>query len=214
MSRFCTFRVIIFSLIFFAAAHVFAQGGETLRVLGVSVSGNETTDANMIRMQSGITVGSELSAEGVQDAIRKLWRLNLFSDIQLLVDREVSEGYYLTIQVKEYPRLEKVELEGNKKLKKDDIDEILNFYSGQIISPTTLSRSKNKILDKYKEKGHLLAKVDIEQRPGTVDTNRVIVRFVFDEGKKVQVERIRFFGNKAFSDGKLRKQFEIGRAHV
>ncbi|MBN1465316.1 outer membrane protein assembly factor BamA [candidate division KSB1 bacterium] len=204
MSRFCSTTLL---LIFFATAAIFAQG-RTIKVLGVSVTGNASTDANMIRMQSGIMVGSDLSAEGVQDAIRKLWRLNLFSDIQLLVDRQVGDGYYLTIQVQEYPRLEKVELQGHKKLKKDDIDEILNYYSGQIVSPTSISRSKTKLLEKYKEKGHLLADIDVEQTPGTLDSNRVIVRFIFSEGKKVQVERIRFFGNTAFNDNKLRKQLK------
>lgn len=204
MSRFGA--VIVLILLIFTSL-LFAQN-RTIKVLGISVIGNKTTDANMIRMQSGIMQGTELSSEGVQDAIHKLWRLNLFSDIQLLVDRQVGEGYYLTIQVEEYPRLEKVELQGNKKLKQDDINEILNYYSGQIISPTGLSRSKAKLMDEYKEKGHLLADIDIEERPGELDTNRVIVRFVFNEGKKVQVERIRFFGNKALSDGKLRKQFE------
>lgn len=204
MLRFYSIILIIF---FSLTITLFAQG-RAIKVLGVSVTGNKTTDANMIRMQSGILVGSDLSAEGVQDAIRKLWRLNLFSDIQLLVDRQVGDGYYLTIQVEEFPRLEKVELQGNKKLKKDDIDEILNYYSGQIISPTALSRSKAKLLAKYKEKGHLLAEIDVEIRPGITDSSRVIVRFAFDEGKKVQVERIRFFGNKAFGDNKLRKQFK------
>jgi outer membrane protein insertion porin family len=179
-----------------------------LKVLGVSVSGNTTTDANMIRMQSGIMAGSEIGAEGVQDAIRKLWRLSLFSDIQLLVDKQVADGYYLTIQVKEYPRLERVELSGNKKLKKDEIDETLNFYSGQIISQTTLARSKTKLLKKYKEKGHLLAEINISTRPGELDSNRVIVRFDFNEGKKVQIDQIKFYGNKAFSAAKLRKQFK------
>ncbi|MBN1558877.1 outer membrane protein assembly factor BamA [candidate division KSB1 bacterium] len=204
MSRFCTATLI---LLLFATCNVFAQG-QTIKVLGVSVTGNATTDANMIRMQSGIMVGSDLSAEGVQDAIRKLWRLNLFSDVQLLVDQQVGDGYYLTIQVQEFPRLEKVELQGNKKLKKDDIDEILNYYAGQIVSPTSISRSKAKLLEKYKEKGHLLAEIDVEQTPGTLDSSRVIVRFIFDEGKKVQVERIRFFGNQAFNDSKLRKQLK------
>lgn len=191
-----------------AVGDLLPQQARTLKVLGVSVEGNETTDANMIRMQSGLMPGNEFGAEGIQDAVRKLWRLNLFSDIRIIVDRQVADGYYLTIQVEEYPRLERVELQGNKKLKKDDIDEILNYYSGQIISPTTLARSKTKLLDEYKDKGFLLADIDIEQRPGEVDSNRVIVRFEFEEGKKVQVERIRFFGNNAFPDRKLRKQFD------
>lgn len=194
-------------LLFLSLCPLYGQS-RMLKVLGVSVSGNTTTDAGMIRMQSGIMAGAEIGAEGVQDAIRKLWRLNLFSDIQLLVDKQVADGYYLTIQVEEFPRLERVELAGNKKLKKDEIDETLNFYSGQIISPSTLARSKTKLLKKYKEKGHLLAEIDTNTRQGEVDSNRVIVKFSFDEGKKVQIEQIKFFGNKAFSAAKLRKQFK------
>lgn len=186
---------------------IFAQSRK-IKVLGVSVTGNTTTDADIIRMQSGITPGAEIGAEGVQEAIRKLWRLNLFSDIQLYVDRQVGDGYFLTIQVKEYPRLEKIELAGNKKLKKEDIDEVLNFYPGQIVSQSALSRAKAKLLKKYKEKGYLLADVRIITKPSETNPNRVIVRFVFDEGKKVQIDRIEFHGNKAFSDSKLRKQLK------
>ncbi|RPI03256.1 MAG: outer membrane protein assembly factor BamA [Calditrichaeota bacterium] len=200
-------------LLFLAATLLFAHSqlpaqSRMLKVLGVSIQGNATTDANMIRLQSGIMPGSELGAEGVQEAIRKLWRLNLFSDVQLLVDRQVADGYYLTIKVQEFPRLERIELQDNKKLKKDEIDEVLNYYSGQIISPTTLARSRTKLYEKYKEKGYLLAEINTEMRPGEIDSNRVIVKFKFNEGKKVQIQAIEFVGNKAFSDAKLRKQFK------
>ncbi|NOY58206.1 MAG: outer membrane protein assembly factor BamA [Calditrichaeota bacterium] len=180
----------------------------SIKVLGVTVEGNSTTDANMIRLSSGITPGTEITGDGIQHAIRQLWRLDLFSDIQIVVDRELAEGVYLTIKVKEYPRLEKVELEGNKKLKKNDIDDILNFYSGQVVSQTLLARARSKLLDKYKEKGYLLAKVETKLLPGVLDTNRTIVRFKFQEGKKIQIKRIRFYGNNSFKDGKLKKQFK------
>ena len=199
--------IILFLVTFVLISSVQAQK-RSVRILGVSVEGNKTTDANMIRLSSGITPGTTITGDAIQDAIRQLWRLDLFSDIQILVDRELSEGVYLTIKVKEYPRLEKVELEGNKKLKKNDIDDILNFYSGQVISPSLLTRSKNKLLEKYKEKGYLLATINVETLPGKVDSSRVIVRFTFNEGKKVQIKKINFFGNYAFDDGKLKKQFK------
>ncbi len=180
----------------------------SVKVLGVSVEGNKTTDANMIRLSSGLNPGTEITGDGVQEAIRQLWRLDLFSDIQIIVDREVADGIYLTIKVKENPRMEKVEIEGNKKLKSDEIDEIINFYAGQVVSPTLLTRAKAKLLDKYKEKGYLLAKIKVSQIPGKVDSNRVIVRLNFDEGSKVQIKKINFLNNSAFKDGKLRKQMK------
>ncbi len=185
----------------------FAQK-RSVKILGVSVEGNATVDASMIRLSSGLNAGSEVTGDGIQEAIRQLWRLSLFSDVQILVDRELATGAYLTIHVKEHPRLEKVEIEGNKKLKKDDVDNILNFYPGQVVSPTLISRAKTKLYDKYKEKGYLLAKIKANQYVSREDSNRVLVRFVFEEGQKVQIEKINIHGNAIFSDGKLRKQMK------
>ena len=180
----------------------------SVKILGISVEGNENTDADMIRMSSGLTPGTTITGEKVQNAIRQLWRLNLFSDVKILVDRELADGIYITIRVQEYPRLERYEIEGNKKLKEDDIKEVLNFYRGQIVSPSMLSRAKRRLLDKYREKGYLLAEIDISRFESSADTNRVVVKFEFHEGEKVQIEKIRFFGNNAFDDGKLKKQFK------
>lgn len=180
----------------------------SVKILGLSVEGNKTVDASMIRLSSGLNIGSEVTGDAVQEAIRQLWRLSLFSDVQILVDRELADGAYLTIHVEEHPRLEKVEIEGNKKLKKDDIESILNFYPGQVVSPTLISRAKSKIYDKYKEKGYLLAKIKANQYVSRSDSARVLVRFVFEEGNKVQIEQINFHGNTRFADKKLRKQMK------
>ncbi len=198
---------LILIIIFFSVLELPAQR-QSVKVLDVSIEGAKTTDPSMIRLNSGLSTGTEITGESIQDAIKQLWRLDLFSDIAILIDRELAQGVYLIIRVKEYPRLDKVELAGNKKLKKNDIDEILNFYSGQVINPTMLARARQKVYDKYKEKGYLLAKIRTTQVPSLTDSNRVVVRFFFDEGKKVQVEKINFYGNNSFSDGKLKRQFK------
>jgi len=185
----------------------FAQK-RSIKILGLAVEGNKTVDASMIRLSSGLNVGSEVTGDGIQEAIRQLWRLSLFSDIEILVDREVADGAYLNIKVAENPRLEKVEIEGNKKLKKEDIENLLNFYPGQVVSPTLISRAKSKIYDKYKEKGYLLARIKANQYVSRDDSNRVLVRFVFEEGSKVQIEKIHFHGNTHFSEARLRKQMK------
>ncbi|MBN1541944.1 outer membrane protein assembly factor BamA [candidate division KSB1 bacterium] len=200
-------KLFILLLLFALCSAVFAQR-KTVKLLGVAVEGNTTTDANMIRLSAGLTSGMEITGDGFQDAVRQLWRLNLFSDIDIVVDREIATGVYIIIRVKEYPRLERVELQGNKKLKKSDIEEVLTLYTGQVINPGLLTRAKNSLYDKYREKGYLLAKIDVDQRPAAGDSSRVVVRFTFDEGERVQIKRIDFYGNKAFESGKLRKQFK------
>ncbi len=180
----------------------------SVKILGISIEGNTTTDANMIRLSSGIAPGTEITGDGIQEAIRQLWRLDLFSDIQVTVDRELPEGVFILVRVREYPRLEKFEFQGNKKLKKDDIESVTNFYPGQVVNPGMLARAKSKLLDKYKEKGHLLARIKTVQDYANADSSRVNVRFVFDEGRKVQIERIDLHGNEHFTDKKLRKQLK------
>jgi outer membrane protein insertion porin family len=97
---------LLIILLLFASATVMAQR-RTVTLLGVAVEGNETTDANMIRLSAGLAPGTEVSGEGFQDAVRQLWRLNLFSDIDIVIDREIATGVYIIIRVQEYPRLEK-----------------------------------------------------------------------------------------------------------
>lgn len=200
-------RYLILLLLLLLPMAVMAQK-RAVKVLGLSVEGNKTVDASMIRLSSGLNAGAEVTGDGIQEAIKQLWRLSLFSDVRIVVDRELADGAYLTIHVVEHPRLEKVEIEGNKKLKKDEVDEILNFYPGQVVSPTLIARARSKLYDKYKEKGYLLAKIKANQYVSRDDSNRVIVRFLFDEGNKVQVEKIRFHGNTIFSNSKLRKQMK------
>lgn len=179
----------------------------TVKILGLSVEGHKTADANIIKINSGLTVGKNVTSDDIQKAIRNLWNLNMFSDIQIIVDRELADGIYLTIKVKEYPRLEKIELEGNKKLKKDDIEKELNFYRGQVLSDRDILKAKRKLQDLYKEKGYLLAEIE----PMTFESeneDRKILRFKIEEKNKVQIEEINFFGNDHFKDSKLRKQMK------
>ncbi len=180
----------------------------SVKILGVSIEGNRTTDANMIRLSSGINAGMEITGDGIQEAIKQLWRLDLFSDIRIEVERELADGVFIVIHVREYPRMEKFEYHGNKKLKKEDIETAANFYPGQVVNPGMLARAKSKMLDKYKEKGHLLAKIKASQEFTREDSSRVNVRFDFDEGRKVQIERITFHGNEMYTDKKLRKQLK------
>ena len=180
---------------------------ESIKILGLSVEGQKTADANIIKINSGLSVGKKVTSDDIQKAVKNLWNLNIFSDIEVIVDRELADGVYLTISVKEYPRLEKIELEGNKKLKKDDIEKELNFYRGQVLSDRDILKAKRKLQDLYKDKGYLLANIETT----TFDSEkegRVILRFKIKENNKVQIEDINFFGNESFSDGKLRKQMK------
>jgi len=199
--------LVICFLVLLATPYFAVSQHSSVKILGVTVEGQKTADATIIQINSGLTAGKEITSDDLQSAIKNLWSLNIFSDIEILLDKEVAGGVYLTIRVKEYPRLEKIELAGNKKIKKDDIDKELDFYKGQVVSPHHITKAQRKLKKLYAEKGYLLAEI----KPETYDSEKegkVILRLNIEEGNKIQVEKINFFGNENFTDSKLRKQMK------
>jgi outer membrane protein insertion porin family len=150
--------------LFFCSSFVFAQQTATYKILGISVEGNKSADPATIILNSGLKIGDEIQIPGDQtlNAIRQLWALNIFEDIQILIDREIADGVFLLVKVKEYPRVERVVIEGNDGISTEDIEQKITFLRGSILKPQEISKLKGRIIDLYKEEGYLNASVKIE----------------------------------------------------
>ena len=183
---------------------------DRLQILGISIEGNEATDAGLIRAHSGLAVGKDISGDDIQGAIRQLWKLNLFSDVQIIEERSTSEGVYLRIQVSEFRRLDRIDVHGNRKLKGEDLDKVLVLSTGQVVRPADISRLKTSLTKKYEEMGYLLSEIQVEQ--DTLESNgRVRVDVEIREGDRVKVRKVEFEGTSAFSDKRLRKKIRTTR---
>jgi len=187
--------------------HVSGQGLTFGKLLKLSVTGNKTSETGVIQLSSGLNEGSDLSIEDIQRAVRQLWALGIFSDIRILLDQQTSDGIFLTVKVEEYPRLERVDISGNKKLKKEDIDKELSLFRGQVVNPSQIAKAKKQLLKSYAEKGYTLARITVDTDDADKE-NRVVLKVRIDEGRKVQIRRIRFSGNRAYPEKKLRKQMK------
>lgn len=184
-----------------------AQQQQIGKILSLSVIGNKVSEASVIKLSSGLREGKDVTWEDVNRAVKQLWALGIFSDIQVVIEGRTSDGVFMAIQVEEYPKLERVDITGNKKIKRDELDKSVTFFRGQVISPGQMADARKQILNLYAEKGYTLAAVEMDTEP-TEKENRVILKIKINEGKKVQIKRIRFFGNTVFDDGKLRKQMK------
>jgi len=139
---------------------------ENYKILGISVEGNKTADANTIIANSGLKVGDEIEIPGDQTltAIKRLWKLGLFtSDLEIVIDKKINNGVFLIIKVDEYPRIEKYVFEGNDYLDDDDLDKAVFFVTGQILKPQNIYSTKRKIQELYDEEGLLNAQIDPQQ---------------------------------------------------
>lgn len=199
------FPMLLLCLIVTIPGNGYAQL-QKFQIHDIRIEGNEKADSSIIMLNSGLRSGKDITSDDIQKAIKNLWSLKLFSDIKIIVERQTYSGLDLLIQVEEFPRLDGWTVKGNDKLNKKDIDTELQFYRGMVLTPFKIYKGKRNLIHKYKEEGYLLARLDID----TVYTDKstVLAEIQIDEGKKVQVKKIRIFGNENLTEKELKKQFK------
>ena len=126
---------------------------EEFKLIDVKVEGNRITSENTIIFTSGLHKGESVKLTEFSRAIKKLWQLGLFQDIQILYDKEDLEGISIVIYVQENFILGELEYVGNKKIKDKKLSEDLKYSKGQRIKPKTVKNISNQIEKIYKEKG-------------------------------------------------------------
>ena len=150
-------------------------------------------------------------------AIKRLWQLGLFQDIQLQYENETDDGLFLKIKVKENYVLGDIKYEGNKKIKDTKFEEELGLTQGQRIKPNSLNFANKIIKDLYNEKGYLNAIISSEliipknDSSKNISKNNELIRdivFKISEKNKIKINKILFKGNKTFSDFRLRWQLK------
>ncbi|MEJ2543980.1 MAG: outer membrane protein assembly factor BamA [Calditrichaceae bacterium] len=192
---------IVLLIVLMTISLSFAQV-QKVRINTITVEGNKAANTGMIRLNSGLSAGIEITGEDLQKAVKNLWALSIFSDIQIYVTNQTVEGLDILIRVKEYPRLNEVVISGNDELSEKDIKEEMDTYRSMIVTPNRIYKFKSKILDKYHDEGYLLAEVNIDTV--SAGQRRVNLAVNIDEGKEVQVEKIRFHGNVNIEEDDLR----------
>jgi outer membrane protein insertion porin family len=198
-------RIISFILIFLIVAFC-CHTSSAVVVSNIEVEGNRTVDKSLMINMSGLKPGSELVPQAIQDAIRRLYAMKLFSDIQV-EGKETEGGMELYIKVREYPKASSVQISGNKKIKTEDIKEKLNITLGKVISPMDVKTDVDNIKSVYREKGYLAAQVE-SQIQETDREGEVALEYKIKEGKKVRIKKITIEGNQVFEDKKIRKQMK------
>ena len=147
-------------ILFILTCFVFGQAPQPdIHLVNVQVEGNVLTSENTIIFTAGLRMGQDVSPTEFPRAIKRLWQLGLFQDIQIRYDDETEEGLSLTIVVKENLILGSLKFEGNQKIKDSKLEDELSLSSGQRIKPNTPHETAEKIKNLYDEKGYLNAEV-------------------------------------------------------
>ncbi|WP_313434220.1 outer membrane protein assembly factor BamA [Novosphingobium sp.] len=179
------------------------EAGETIQT--IQVTGAERLEPQTVLSYIQLRVGQPYTKASGDAALKDLYATELFSDVQVSNDKGV-----VTIQVKENPVVNRIILEGNKRIKDDKILPEIKVSPRQIFTRSKIRADVARIIELYKRQGRYAATV--EPKMVMLDQNRVDIVFEITEGDKSKVRQINIIGNEQFSDGELRGQMVTKQA--
>ncbi|MDQ7960323.1 outer membrane protein assembly factor BamA [Flavobacterium lindanitolerans] len=184
----------------------FDQGREYI-LAGVSVIGKISYNEQTVVTFAGLEKGQRITVPGeeISSAIKKLWKLGLFNEIDTYINRIDGDSIFIDMHISELPKLSEVKINGVKKSKVDGLIKDNSLTKGKIVNENLITTTKNYIENKYKKDGFYNTKVVINTYPDTTSGNEVKMLINIDKGKKVKVSSIAVDGNDKLSDGRIRK---------
>ncbi|HEY0625927.1 MAG TPA: outer membrane protein assembly factor BamA [Allosphingosinicella sp.] len=168
-------------------------------IRSISVSGNQRLEPETVISYMALRVGEPYDRERLDQALRDLYATELFADVQI----RDNQGA-LVVEVRENPVINRIVLEGNKRLKSDKINPEIRLAPRQIFTRSKARADVARIVELYRRQGRFAATV--EPKIVQLDQNRVDVVFEIDEGPKSRVQQINIIGNEAFADSDLRSE--------
>jgi len=177
-------------------------------ILGnVTVTGKTSYNQQTIVTFAGLEKGQNITVPGeeISNAIKKLGKLGLFSNIDFYVNEVKGDSIYLDLDIIELPKLGEVKFVGVKKNKVDDLIKENSLTKGKIVNENLLTTTKNYLENKYKKDGFFNTKVNIRTLPADSTKNDVNMVINIDKGEKIKIRQISFEGNEKFTDKKLRQ---------
>lgn len=186
---------------------LYAGTPQKYEIAGITVSGVDEYDHQVLINLSGLTIGQKIKVPGddISDVVKRYWKHGMFSYVSISATKIIGNRIYLNIALTLRPKVSKVEFHGLKKGESDDLDEKIGIIKGGHITPNILDRSERIIKKYYDDKGFKNAEVNILQHDDNNGENTVTVDIYIDKKEKVRVNRIYLEGNSMLTDKDIRK---------
>jgi|APFre7841882724_1041349.scaffolds.fasta_scaffold11346_3 outer membrane protein insertion porin family len=198
MTRFAAL-VLLAGLSLSATAAIDPFVVEDIRLDGLSRISAGTV-YSYLPVEKGDTVDRASAAE----AIRALYKTGFFKDVQVS-----RQGAILVVTVVERPAISKIEIDGNKDIKDEDLLKGLKeigLAEGETFDRLELDRLTQELMRQYNNRGKY--NVSIKPTVTELDRNRVDIQIQIAEGKASKIKHINVVGNSAYSDDEIREDFE------
>lgn len=186
---------------------VFSANPQKYEIAGISVEGVDNYEDYIIIGYSGLSVGQriEIPGDDLKAAAKRFWRQGLFNKVQILVSKIYKDKAWLVFNLRQQPRISKINYVGVKSGERKDLQEKLGLQPGNQITPNIASRIEQIVMQHFAAKGFEKATCNVRQSEDLSKQNEVIVDIVVDKHEKIKVHKIYIDGNSVLSDGKIKR---------
>ncbi len=175
-------------------------------IRSLAVKGSQRLEPATIMSYANLQPGQTYTAETLDQALKDLYATELFADVVITG----ADTGNIVITVRENPVINRIVLEGNKRLKSDKISPEIQLKPREIFTRSKVRADVDRIIELYKRQGRFAARV--EPKIVQLDQNRVDLIFEIYEGPVSKVRKINVIGNTAFDDDRLRKEMYTRQA--
>ncbi len=199
--KFICFFISLVSILQFSKAQdeksdfsIWDASRHSYTIANISVTGTDHMDTVLLTTLSGLALGDEITVPGdekISAAIDKLWNNNLFSNIEIRINKIVDDYIFLDIHVTELPRLSKKRFTGTiTKAQVNELKDKINLVNGRALTKASLKNAEMAIKDYFLEKGFNRAQVNFSTTPDPGKENYELLTIDVKKGQKVRVDNI------------------------
>ncbi|MFT7388084.1 MAG: outer membrane protein insertion porin family [Candidatus Endobugula sp.] len=197
----CVTSVCLFSI----ALLSFSVSADTFRVDDIRIDGLQRVSAKAIFAVLPIEANSDVTSLEMQDAVRKVFKTEFFSNIDIAVEDNV-----LVLNVVERPAVSNIAVAGNSVL---DTEALLvglkniGLAEGEIFKQSALDKIERELNAQYSDIGRYATK--IQTKVIDLEQNQVNVAIKIIEGEVAEIKHVNIVGNKQYKDEELKELFEV-----
>ena len=176
----------------------------------IVVSGLKNFSDKTVVAYSGLRKGQNIQVPGeeISNVLKKLWNLELFSDVNIYISDISGQSAKLEISVDELPTLNEYKINGIKRGQSESIIDETELSEGKRLSESFLTNTKNYIENKFRKDGFLNTKVNLITRPDTIGSNKLNLIVDVSKGERIKINDISFNGNEVFKDSRLKTKLK------
>ncbi len=189
MNKFLTF--LFTSLFFFSVSYAEV-------VKKIIIKGNKRVSEETIKLYGDIELNKDYKEQDLNPILNNLYETEFFEDVKISLNNNI-----LTIDLKEYPIINKLIIIGEKSNKyKNQIKKLIKSKEKRSLVKTYLAKDVELIKTLYSSLGYNFAKVDAKLKK--IDESNFDLLIEINRGEQTKISTINFIGNNSVRGKRLR----------